>query len=417
VLKIEKKAAKRLGKPAVPANLLQLAFCRSLVGSAHTAQAHGVSETLQVRRCARAVFCEHVRVDVRPPPFIQYLLGPSMSSATVPERLHPPPMPLQRFAPPSNEQPGPEYFLTDDSVTALLVLGLVVIPFLATMMIALLQPFWQRFRANALSARIISKPFYRWAFRQGRRFTDDSIDYFTRKYMIKYLRKRQKLGIDKNIEKLVDRELLSIVDTAMTALTKKEPVAEALNTTYVGMPDTLQHALAQFAKGLHEAGRTNIGLSHAKVREYWIYRGPRWLFVTLSLISSVFLVDELIKAPSHKDRTARLVTSTLAMTTACIMLYFRLPDSIRSGVCRSAHDYYVRTKKILTKESRSHCASSLRGEDESSDDGPGDLPNQLGASSRDVKPRGLALWFKAAIRKKRDAAVVTKTPAHSDANV
>ena len=40
----------------------------------------------------------------------------------------------------------------------------------------------------------------------------------------------------------------------------------------------------------------------------------------------------------------------LAVTTAMVLLYFKLPDSIRSGVSRSAHDFYVKAKKHELKE-------------------------------------------------------------------
>ena len=42
---------------------------------------------------------------------------------------------------------------------------------------------------------------------------------------------------------------------------------------------------------------------------------------------------------------SRLASATIAMTASCVMLYFKLPDSIRSSVARSAHDYYVETKQ------------------------------------------------------------------------
>jgi hypothetical protein len=41
--------------------------------------------------------------------------------------------------------------------------------------------------------------------------------------------------------------------------------------------------------------RTNIGLSHAKAREYWIYRGPRQLFTTGCFISFVIVVNEMLR--------------------------------------------------------------------------------------------------------------------------
>ena len=44
--------------------------------------------------------------------------------------------------------------------------------------------------------RSLGKPFRRWTFRQGRRFTDEAIGEFSVKYLTKYLLKRQKLGLD-----------------------------------------------------------------------------------------------------------------------------------------------------------------------------------------------------------------------------
>jgi len=318
---------------------------------------------------------------------------------------------LPRPPPPSLTAAPTQFFELDGMVTLLLIVGVLLVPFLITSIFASLQPYWQHFRENILSARLISKPFYRWAFRQGRRFTDESIDYFTRKYMAKYLRKRRKLGIDRGSSTLTDHKMHQVIKTAIAALRKKEPLAEALEASHSELPEHMRQAFAQFAKGLYEAGRTNVGLSHAKVREYWIYRGPRWLFVTTALIGSVFLVEETIKTPSHNDRMARLVTSTIGMTTACIMLYYKLPDSVRSGVCRSAHDYYVRTKKILTKEAqhKSTVASSSE-EGESSDmDGAADTgPRPLAAPKRECRGVFTMAFTK---KKKREVAVkATEAP-------
>ena len=116
----------------------------------------------------------------------------------------------------------------------------------------------------------------------------------------------------------------------------------------------LREAFARFAEGLHAATCKNIGLSHAKVREYWIYRGPKWVIITVSLIAALIIVDETLGQPTAAGRMSRLASATIAMTASCVMLYFKLPDSIRSSVARSAHDYYVETKHTELGRRKSH---------------------------------------------------------------
>ena len=116
----------------------------------------------------------------------------------------------------------------------------------------------------------------------------------------------------------------------------------------------LREAFARFAEGLHATTCKNIGLSHAKVREYWIYRGPKWLIITVGLIAALIIVDETLGQPTSAERMSRLASATIAMTASCVMLYFKLPDSIRSSVARSAHDYYVDTKHTEFGRRKSH---------------------------------------------------------------
>ena len=116
----------------------------------------------------------------------------------------------------------------------------------------------------------------------------------------------------------------------------------------------LREAFARFAEGLHAATCKNIGLSHAKVREYWIYRGPKWVIITGGLIAALIIVDETLGQPTAAGRMSRLASATIAMTASCVMLYFKLPDSIRSSVARSAHDYYVETKHGELGRKKSH---------------------------------------------------------------
>jgi len=57
-----------------------------------------------------------------------------------------------------------------------------------------------------------------------------------------------------------------------------------------------------------------------------------------------------------------------AMLTAFVMLYFRLPDSIRAGVCRSAHDCYVHEKIKLKKWPAAVDSESTSNVDESDEE-------------------------------------------------
>ena len=197
--------------------------------------------------------------------------------------------------------------------------------------------------------RRVTKPFYRWSFQQGRRFTDESIHYFLVKYLHKYLRKRQKLHLD-GVARIPREELDRMVQTAASVLAAGDGLEEALASLHAQVPEATRAGFVHFAEGLHAACCTNIGLSHAKAREYWIYRGPRQLLTTVCFVAGVVVLNEAIREQAFDDRVVNIATSMLATLTAFVMLYYRLPDSIRSAVCRSAHDYYSVGKKQLAKE-------------------------------------------------------------------
>ena len=80
----------------------------------------------------------------------------------------------------------------------IIVVSLVLVagPLCVALWVMLVLPWCRRRKIPWVKSRRLSKPFYRWAFRQGKLFTADSIDYFIIKYTRKYLRKRQKLGVD-----------------------------------------------------------------------------------------------------------------------------------------------------------------------------------------------------------------------------
>ena len=92
----------------------------------------------------------------------------------------------------------------------IIVVSLVLIagPLCVALWVMRVHPWCRRRKfPKVKSRRRLSKPFYRWAFRQGKLFTADSIDYFIIKYLRKYLRKRQKLCSD---EQRLNEELTSI---------------------------------------------------------------------------------------------------------------------------------------------------------------------------------------------------------------
>ena len=121
---------------------------------------------------------------------------------------------------------------------------------------------------------------------------------------------------------------------------------------------SLRGAFARFVEGLYEEACKNVGLSHAKVREYWIYRGPKWLLMTICLISGLLAVEEALGYPMHRERMARLASGVIAMTASCIMLYFKLPDSIR---CQSHAPRTISTslrRRPSSRGDRPTCSSS-----------------------------------------------------------
>lgn len=83
--------------------------------------------------------------------------------------------------------------------------------------------------------------------------------------------------------------------------------------------------------------------------------------MTICFIVTAVVLSESLTSQTLNGRMVNLSVSLLALYTAFVMLYYRLPDSIRAGVCRSAHDYYVQQKKLLKK--REQAASHGGAED------------------------------------------------------
>ena len=321
----------------------------------------------------------------------------------------PTPSPPTPSSPPPDAPPSPMLSSATYDVVALVVLCVAIaMPCLFVSGVLLAQPtsldHYQKAMykpgKSMIACRRITKPFYRWCFLQGRRFTDESIAYFEYKYIRKYVVKRQKVKVD---EAITSDEVMSLVRTVTQALHDGGSVIDALLLEQAQLGEATRHAVALYATGLHKATCTNVGLSHAKAREYWIYRGPRQLFTTGVFIGLVLVMNDAFKEQSLRDRAINIATSFLALLTAFVMLYYRLPDSIRASVCRSAHDYYVTQKKSLKASAKGkahdikhegrvswHSASSL----ESNTDGSPDPGSDVSEEGYGLAPRPVARKLK-----------------------
>ena len=135
----------------------------------------------------------------------------------------------------------------------------------------------------------------------------------------KYVLKRQKLGIDMALQ---PKEALRLVAVIAAALNAGSSLPEEIRAAFgEAVHTSTSRDVTVYARGLYAAVRTNVGLSHAKAREYWIYRGPRQLLTTVCFIVAVNLINELFDERSFRDRVLSGTSSMLALLTALFMLY------------------------------------------------------------------------------------------------
>jgi hypothetical protein len=107
--------------------------------------------------------------------------------------------------------------------------------------------------------------------------------------------------------------------------------------------DTIAYSMALYRE-LHK----NLGsIDHSKVKEYWLYRGPR--IVLIWMLGIVLLILVHIFYDKESGLLGDLIKSFFLLITALYLLYWRLPDSIDTTCCKSAHDHYVLSKGQLVK--------------------------------------------------------------------
>ena len=205
--------------------------------------------------------------------------------------------------------------------------------------------------------RFISKPISRWAFKKGDQYFQFYVFYFSQKYIIKYLRKRQKLGLE-DVRSMDLDEIssigVSIADYSQSVVLGKEKITRThLYNKCCEIDDTLNlQELADFAYKLHKKATERHGIVKAKVREYWLLRAPRLILVFIFLLILVFLIDYLHLRPemTRVDIQVRFIGSASALFFSLFMVYYRLPDSIASSVAQVMHETYVNTKKSTLKQ-------------------------------------------------------------------
>lgn len=204
--------------------------------------------------------------------------------------------------------------------------------------------------------RFLSKPISRWSFKKGDEYFKFYVYLFTQKYVVKYLRKRQKLGLVDVSSLDLDQISsigISIADYSQNVILSGEKITRThIYNQCCDISDSLEvQDLADFAYKLHKAASDRHGIVKAKVREYWLLRSPRLIIVFAFLLVLVFLLDYFYFRPNmtRVDIQTRFIGSSAALFFSLFMVYYRLPDSIASSVAQVMHGCYVDTKKSLSK--------------------------------------------------------------------
>jgi hypothetical protein len=113
------------------------------------------------------------------------------------------------------------------------------------------------------------------------------------------------------------------------------------------------HEVIVYTIDLYRELRKNRGLDHGKVKEYWMFRGPRIFLLWTISITFIYVSNEILDPPTSTQRIKNAGQGIMLLLTALYMLYYRLPDSIDSACCRSAHDHYVEQKRIICSKAKS----------------------------------------------------------------
>jgi len=207
--------------------------------------------------------------------------------------------------------------------------------------------------------RNLIKPLKRWAFRKAKKYTYYYINIYNKKYIIKYLKKKNKIAILKNntnhiylINKLHNIELINNINNYNNFDNITE-ILKIINNYLLNSSNMLYYDyeiiydFAIYIYYLKELNKKDIGLDHSKVREYWLRRGPRIFIISIILLISNYVLYIYFKKIDKNTNNYLILINIITLLLSLYMLYYRLPDSIESAIARTTHDYYVKYKKNI----------------------------------------------------------------------
>lgn len=118
---------------------------------------------------------------------------------------------------------------------------------------------------------------------------------------------------------------------------------DVVKSFYINQYHTIP-GLLLFKNNLENDLIEESGLAHSKVREYWLRRGPRLLFVLIFIIVLTFLLGKYLTNVSYDEQIYSIIIGINMILYNTYMLYQRLIDSISSAMMRIGHDHYTKWK-------------------------------------------------------------------------
>ena len=181
-------------------------------------------------------------------------------------------------------------------------------------------------------SRCLVKPTKRFFFAYADNISNKWIKISFHKYTLKYINKLNKVHKLNNnsTEELFDIETMD-------------------SSQYYRVT-----GLIEFRYNLQNNLDKEKGLAHSKVREYWLRRGPRLLFVLILTILITIVLAVLLLDRSFNENMYSILVGLNLILFSIYMLYARLIDSISGAMMRIGHDNYTRWKSTqLSIESNS----------------------------------------------------------------
>ena len=105
--------------------------------------------------------------------------------------------------------------------------------------------------------------------------------------------------------------------------------------------------LNEFKNSLEINLNREHSLAHCKVREYWLRRGPRLIFILLFTIFITVILSEFFIDNTKNEIIYLLIIGTNMILYNIYMLYQRLIDSIAGAMMRIGHVHYKKWKSEI----------------------------------------------------------------------